>query len=249
MNRKPILPVIALVLVAIMALSSCSLLHTKTAGAPEQPAQALRTITVPGTGKVTLVPDIAYINIGVRNEAAEVSSALSANNAQATAIADAIKAQGVKQEDIQTANFNVYSMQQYDYEGQPSYFTYSVENTLYVTVRDLTKLSKILDATLAAGANNIYGINFDIADRQAALDQARDLAIEDAKAKASATAAAAGVTLGEIQTINISTSSYVQPYAPYGMGGGMPMDAESSVPVSAGQIIVTYEVYLTYIIE
>ena len=210
-------------------------------------AQALRTITCRNR-QSHLVPDIAYINIGVRNEAAAVSYALSATNAKATAIADAIKAQGVKQEDIQTANFNVYSMQQYDYEGQPSYVTYSVENTLYVTVRDLTKLS-YPDATLAAGANNIYGINFDIADRQAALDQARDLAIEDAKAKASATAAAAGVTLGQIQTINVSTSSYVQPYAPYGMGGGMPMDAESSVPVSAGQIIVTYEVYLTYIIE
>jgi len=54
MNRKPILPVITLFLVAVMALSSCSLLHNKTVGAPEQPAQALRTITVPGTGKVTL---------------------------------------------------------------------------------------------------------------------------------------------------------------------------------------------------
>ena len=252
MNKKHVFTFIALLLVASIGLSACSMLPVQQADAtntsPESVSAPLRTLSVTGTGKVMLVPDLAYINIGVRSEAQDVSSALAANNAQATAITDALKAMGVDEKDLQTANFNVYSIQQYDQMGQPSYISYSVENTLYVTVRDLTKLSQTLDAALSAGANQIYGINFDIANRQGALEQARDLAIKDAEAKALATAATAGVTLGQIQTINVSNTSYVQPYTPYGMGGGA-MYAASSVPVSAGQIVVTYDANLIYVIE
>ena len=252
MNKKHVFTFIALLLVASIGLSACSMLPVQQADAtntsPESVSAPLRTLSVTGTGKVMLVPDLAYINIGVRSEAQDVSSALAANNAQATAITDALKAMGVDEKDLQTANFNVYSIQQYDQMGQPSYISYSVENTLYVTVRDLTKLSQTLDAALSAGANQIYGINFDIANRQGALEQARDLAIKDAEAKALATAATAGVILGQIQTINVSNTSYVQPYTPYGMGGGA-MYAASSVPVSAGQIVVTYDANLIYVIE
>ena len=254
MNKKHVFTFIALLLVATIGLSACTMLPVQPADAtnasPQSVTAPLRTLSVTGTGKIMLVPDLAYINIGVRSEAQDVSSALAANNAQATAITDALKATGIEEKDLQTANFNVYSIQQYDQMGQPSYISYSVENTLYVTVRDLTKLSQTLDAALSAGANQIYGINFDIANRQAALDQARDLAIKDAEIKALATSATAGVTLGQIQSINVSNTSYVQPYSPYGMGGGgASMDAYSSVPVSAGQIVVTYDANLIYVIE
>lgn len=252
MNKKHIFTVIALLLVATIGLSACTMLPVQPADATNESAQSdsapLRTLSVTGTGRVLMVPDLAYINIGIRSEAQDVSSALTANNTQATAISDAIKDVGVEEKDLQTANFNVYSIQQYDQNGQPSYVSYSVENTLYVTVRDLTKLSQVLDAALGAGANQIYGINFDLANRQSALDQARDLAIKDAQAKALAVAATSGVTLGQIQTINVSNTSYVQPYSPYGMGGGA-MDAASSVPVSAGQIVVTFDANLVYVIE
>ncbi len=253
MNKKHVFTYIALLLVATIGLSACTMLPVQPADAtntsPQPVTAPLRTLSVTGSGKILLVPDLAYINIGVRSEAADVSSALAANNTQATAITDALKAMGVDEKDLQTANFNVYSMQQYDQMGQPSYVNYAVENTLYVTVRDLTKLSQVLDAALSAGANQIYGINFDLADRQGALSQARDLAIKDAEAKAAATAATAGVTLGQIQSINVSNTSYVQPYSGYGMGGGAAMDAYSSVPVSAGQIVVTFDANLVYVIE
>ena len=176
MNKKHVFTFIALLLVATIGLSACTMLPVQPADATNESAQSdsapLRTLNVTGTGRVLMVPDLAYINIGGRSEAEDVSSALAANNAQATAITDALKAKGIEDKDMQTANFNVYSIQQYDQMGQPSYMSYSVENTLYVTVRDLTKLSQTLDAALSAGANQIYGINFDIANRQAALDQA-----------------------------------------------------------------------------
>ncbi len=179
MNKKHVFTFIALLLVATLGLSACTMLPVQPADAtntsPQSVTAPLRTLSVTGTGKVMLVPDLAYINIGVRSEAEDVSSALAANNTQATAITDALKAMGVEEKDLQTANFNVYSMQQYDQMGQPSYVSYSVENTLYVTVRDLTKLSQILDAALSAGTNQIYGIT-STKPNTGCPDQARELA-------------------------------------------------------------------------
>ncbi len=121
-----------------------------------------------------------------------------------------------------------------------------MDNTLYIIVRDLTKLSELLDAALGAGANQIYGITFDIADRSGAIARARDLAIQDAEAKAMAVADTAGVALGKLQTINVVNTSYVQPLAGSGRGGGAAAETPS-VPISAGQIIVTADADLVYL--
>ena len=99
MNKKHVFTFIALLLVASIGLSACTMLPVQPADAtntsPQSASAPLRTLSVTGTGKVMLVPDLAYINIGVRSEAQDVSSALAANNAQATAITDALKAMGV----------------------------------------------------------------------------------------------------------------------------------------------------------
>jgi Uncharacterized conserved protein len=244
-TKIPVLSIVVL-LVGALTLTGCALFQASQQTAA--PAN-VRTLTVNGTGKVVLVPDIAYINIGVHSEAPDVSSALNNNNALATAISDALQAEGVDVKDIQTANFNVYPMQQYDNMGQITGTVYVVDNTVYITVRNLSTLGKLLDVAISSGANNIYGINFDIADRDSALASARDLAIKDAQTKALSVAGVAGVQLGEVQAISATNSSYVQPYSAYGMGGGGAASQEPSVPVSAGQIVITYDVNLTYAIK
>ncbi len=233
------------IFVGIMALV---LLAACAAPIGKVPAN-IRTMSVNGTGKITLVPDLAYISIGVRSEAEEVSQALNANNAQAVKISETLQKLGVEAKDIQTTNFNVYPMQQYDMEGKVSKTTYVVENTVNVTVRELSNLGKLLDATVKAGANNIYGISFDVDDKTEALDQARTMAIKDAQEKAKAIAEASGVSLGEIQSINVYSSGGVTPVydAKYGLGGAESMAAE--VPVSAGTLIITFEANLTYEIK
>lgn len=208
----------------------------------------VRTLSVDGQGQVTLIPDIAYINIGVRTEAKDVSSALSGNTELAEAIAAELKSQGVEEKDIQTTAFNVYPMQQYDMDGRISGTTYVVENTVNITVRDLTKLGALLDATVKSGANNIYGISFDVEDKSAAIEQARDLAIKDAREKAEAIAAASGVKLGDLQTVSVYSSSGVTPYydAKMGIGGAESMAA---VPVAAGTLIITATAGMTFVIK
>ena len=246
MKNKTLYFLLPVLILAGLLTGACQTVPNANAQ-PTAEAGNMRTIAVTGTGEIILVPDMAYINVGVHTEAEDVSTAVANNNRQANDIIKAIAKLGIEEKDIQTSNFNVYTMNNYDNMGNVTGTSFSVDNTLYIIVRDLPKLSEILDAALVAGANQIYGINFDIADRQAALARARDLAIEDAQNKAQSVATTIGVTLGKIQNVNIVNNSYVQSAAGY-QGGGMGSadTAASTVPISAGQIVVNASADLVF---
>lgn len=213
--------------------------------APASP-EAVRSMSVNGIGRVTIVPDIATINIGVRTEAEVVNEALEGNTAQANAISQVLQEMGIEEKDIQTSNFNIYPSERYDPmtgEVQGRYFV--VENTVNVTVRDLSSLGEVLNATVEAGANSIYGISFDVEDRSAAIAEAREMAIQDAKAKAEAIAESADVQLGEIININVYEGS--MPITYFDSKGGA--YAEAAVPIAAGTLTITMEASLTYAIN
>jgi len=246
MKTKKINLIIPLLLVGVLALGACQALPQTNAQPIVSSSGTLRTIAVTGVGEIVLVPDIAYINVGVHTEADDVTNAVNSNNAQAEDITAAIVSMGVEEKDIQTSNFNVYSMNRYDNMSNVVGVSFAVDNTLYIIVRDLSKLSEVLDAALSAGANQIYGISFDINNRSAAIAQARDLAIKDAEARALSVAGTAGVSLGKIQSISVVNNSYVQPLSGYGMGGGGMASQDSTVPISAGQIVVTANADLVY---
>lgn len=216
----------------------------QTGSGTEQPP--MRTMNVNGTGKAYLTPDIAYINIGVQTENKDASEAVASNNTQVMKVTAALKAAGVAEKDIQTTNFSIYPQPKYDDKGQPTgEITYVVQNTVSVTVRDLTKIGDILDAAVKAGANNIYGIQFDVLDKSAALTLAREEAVKNAQVAANDLAKASGVTLGPIQ--NISSYGGGSPvYLSEGKGGGMAVAEAASVPVSAGQMVLTVDVNIVY---
>ena len=231
----------------LIGLVIFSLLAACTPFSASSCSENLRSMTVNGTGRITLVPDIATINIGVRTEADNVTDALHGNTTQANAISDVLEALGVEEKDIQTSNFNVYPSDQYnpmtgEIEGQ--YFV--VENTVNVAVRDLASLGEVLSAVVEAGANNVYGINFSVEDREEAVAEARRLAIEDAKAKAEVIASDAGVELGDLISISVFEDS--TPYTHFDVKGGAYAAAEE-VPVAAGTLSITMLCNLTYEIK
>lgn len=203
-----------------------------------------RSITVSGVGEVYLVPDIAYVYVGTRSQAADVATALSENNKQAQAIASELEALGIDPLDIQTTSFNVYPMQNYGPDGQQTDVSYVVENTVFVKVKELTKLGTLLDAVVRKGANQINGISFDVQDRKQAESDARSLAIQNAKEKAEEIAAAAGVTLGDLTNINVYSSGNPQPI--YDSKGGGRLDVASAAPIASGQLLITAEANLAY---
>lgn len=236
-----------LMLMAIL-LTACG--GTALAQTPEaETTPPLRTLTVTGIGKAYLVPDIAYISIGVHSENKNASEAVASNTSQSQAVAEALASFDIDPKDIQTTNFSIYPQKEYDSEGKPTgKILYIVDNSVYVTVRDLDQVGEVLDATVQAGANNISGIQFDVADKSAALSQARISAVNDAEAKAQELASAAGVTLGAVQTISEYTNS--APVPMYDMRAAAPMAAEAaSVPIQAGQMLLTLDVNIVYEIK
>ncbi len=124
-----------------------------------------------------------------------------------------------------------------------------VDNTVYVTLRDIDHFGELLDTVVEARSNSINSIQFDVADREAALSEARQLAVENAQKQAEELASAAGVTLGQVLTINSSSASAPIPMYDYRAGIGGAAVAESAVPVSVGQLIITLDVYMTYEIQ
>jgi len=235
--------VAAVALIALL-ISACGPTTVNQAAQPFQ-----RTINVSGSGQAYLVPDIAYIYLGVHTELSSASEAVTENNAQTQKMIQALRDFGIDAKDIRTTNFSIWPNDKYDPQtGLPTgQKTYVVDNTVYVTVRKLDKLGDLLDTVVAAGANTVNSIQFDVADKEAALKQARADAVKDAKAQASELADAAGVQLGDIQSISFYDSQPAPVFE--GKGGGGGASAQAAVPIQPGQLTFTVTVSMTYDIK
>ncbi len=236
---------VSLALLAALALSACA-----PAIAPSS-TEASRTLSVTGTGQVYVTPDIAYLNIGVHTEMPNASDAVSENNAQTAKVIEALKKAGVDAKDIRTSNFSIWSFDKYDPASGVATGEkyYAVDNTVYVTVRSLDKLGVLLDTVVRAGANNINSIQFDVADKTKAMQEARAAAVKNATDLAQELAGLAGVSLVEITNINFSESAPYVVYAEYGRGGGGAAPQAAIVPIEPGQMTLTATVSVTYEIK
>jgi uncharacterized protein len=206
----------------------------------------VRTLSVSGSGEAFLAPDIAYIYIGVHTENPTAAEAVSENTSRTEKLIKAIQDFGIDAKDIRTTNFSIYPMDRFDpATGLPSgEKTYAVDNTVYVTVRDLARLGDLLDTAVQAGANTVNSVQFDVADKDAALQEARAEALKDAQAQAQALAQAVSLSLGEIRSINFLDA---QPYPIFdGRGGGGAAAEGAAVPIQPGQLTFTVNVNVTY---
>lgn len=249
MRNKTVL-LIAILMLASAFLTACSptLSAQPVLAQEEKPIQ--RTINVTGSGKMTLTPDIAKISIGVHTESENASEAVASNSQQSEKVASALEALKIDPKDIRTTNFSIYPQQQYDNEGKLTGTIYAVDNNVFVTVRDINTVGAVLDAVVKAGANSISGVQFDVDDKETPLTEARTIAVEDARAQAEELAKAAGVSLGQVLTINSYGGAVPFPVYDYkfGVGGGAAADA-ASVPVSPGQMELTQEVNILFEIK
>lgn len=239
--RNKFILISAAMLLAVL-LGACSTAAAQPLSPSDSPA---RTITVTGSGQVFLSPDIANISIGVHTEAEDAERAVADNNAQTQSVVQMLEDLGVDNADIQTANFSIYPRQDFDDQGRVTGITYVVENTVRVTVRDLDAIGELLNAVVESGANNIYGIQFDVEDRISALSDARQAAVDNARSVAEEMAQAAGVELGQLQSITVFGSAPTPVFEERAFAA----DAASAVPISPGQLSLTVEVNVVYEIQ
>ena len=208
-----------------------------------------RTLSLTGHGEVRLAPDMVIVSVGVMSQAPTAAEALAANTAAMQAIFTALTSSGIAAKDIQTSNFAVQPRYQYSNDGRPPQLDgYDVSNGVTVTVRQLGSLGAVLDKVVQAGSNQINGIQFSVARPDEALDEARGLAVEDARRRAKVFAAAGRVALGDILTI--SENIGYPPPVPMLRGGLMKAEAMSAdVPIAQGEQALSADVTIVWEIK
>ena len=204
----------------------------------QTPIEQRAGITVSGEGTVEARPDTAYITLGftAQNQSVGIAQQEAARNM--SAIVEKLKALGIVERDIQTANYGIYRDQQRR--------LFVVSNDVRVVIRDIQASSELLDGAVAAGANSVHGISFGIEDRAALEKQAWEKAMQNARAKAGELARLASVSLGGPTAI-----SEVTPPGPVVYAEAMARDsaAGSQTPIEPGELTVRMSVQVTYAIE
>jgi uncharacterized protein YggE len=202
------------------------------------------TISVSGTGKVTVVPDQATIRLGVIVERKTATEVREVAAAAMTKVIAAIRALGIVERDISTSLVSLGLVYDYPQNGTPRIRGYQLSNIVTVLVRDLDAIGAVLDDSVAAGATSVDGISFQLSDRTAAEADAREAAVKDARAKADTLARVAGVRVGGVA--QISESVTLPPW--YGRENLAPMADGGSTPILSGTTDVVITVSVVYLI-
>lgn len=205
-----------------------------------------RVLWITGHGEVKAKPDMARVTLGVMSEGATAREALTANTQAMQKVMTALKSAGIAEKDIQTSNFTVSARYGDETAGRQQVIGYTVTNNVDTTVRELPKLGATLDDVVSQGSNQIYGISFDIAERDPLEDDARKRAVADARRKAEIYAAAAGVKLGRVMAIGEAGGAP----PPVPLAGRAMMKAEAApVPVAEGEQMVAVDVSVAWEID
>jgi uncharacterized protein YggE len=205
-----------------------------------------RTVSVSGNGQVGAQPDVAMVTLGVQTEAEEAAPALTENSQQMQALVDVLKDAGIPAEDIQTQVVRLHPRyeERPSAEGQRELVGYTATNVVEVRVGDLEAIGGILDAAVQAGGNRIEGIRFEVSEPAAYLDEAREIAWNDARHKADQLAGLAGAELGAVLTISES-GRVPQPRVEQAVMS----EAAAAVPIQPGSQTIEVDLQVTWLLR
>ena len=233
---------------ALAAAIAAAALLAAPALAETAPAETAppAVISVTGEATVSVAPDQAQIDGGVTSEAKTAREASDANNAAMGKVLLALKGAGIEEKDFQTSRLSLQPQAAPNRSGSgpASIVGYRASNHVTVRLRDVAKLASLLDTMVAAGANDIDGINFTVSNASKLLDEARERAVADARRKAEIYARAAGVTLGA--PLSISEEGAPGPMSFRKMTAGMPA---SPAPISPGEQTLAVTVNVSWAIK
>ncbi len=157
------------------------------------------------------VPDVATISTGVVTRATDANAAMRQNADRMAKVMAAIKSAGVAERDIQTSGVNLNPNYNYTPNQPPKITGYEARNTVSLKVRDISKLGKVMDSLVAAGANDLNGPSFEVDNPDEAYDEARRGALEKAQARAEMYAKALGLRVRRIVSIDEGGSGFPRP--------------------------------------
>ena len=231
----------------LVALIAGPALSPRSIRAVDPATPAEHTISVDGTGRVIISPDIADLRLGVTITAKTVKDARARNASAMTAVIASLKKLGIADKDIQTTILSLQPV--YDYaknSSVPRLTGYNLSNAIAVTIRDLDKVGDAIDGALGAGATTLDGVSFRVDNQVAAEQQALEAAMAEAKSKAQTLASAAGVSITGVATISETVSPIPYPVYYGGLAGVAARDL--ATPVQPGSNEVSVSVTVVYVI-
>ena len=251
MRKKWLLAVGLALVITVAGLVGCSPEGGTVASVPSGLKLNLSNqqegIWVSGSGKVSAVPDIAILRLGIEAQESSVAYAQEQANGAMNAVMSALKTSGIAEKDIQTQYFNIQKMTRWDEkEGREVVMGYRVTNMVTARIRAMDQVGAVIDAVTVAGGDltRIDSIGFTVEEPSAYYGEARQKAMADAASKARQLAELADVKLGKPLYI---TESMVYPspiYRSYAESA-VPMPAMDT-PISPGEMEITMNVQATY---
>jgi uncharacterized protein YggE len=200
-------------------------------------------ISVTGEATVSVPPDLAQIEGGVTTEAKTAREASDTNNAAMGKVLLALKGAGIDEKDFQTSRLSLQPQYAPNRNGPNAVVGYRASNRVTIRLRDVSQVASVVDTLVAAGANEIGGINFLVSAASKLLDNAREQAMTDARRKAEIYAKAAGVTLGSPISISEEGSPGPMPYRRMSAG------VAASAPVAQGEETLRVAVSVSWAIK
>jgi uncharacterized protein YggE len=234
----------------LMRAAALGLTLAATAAAPAALAQdaaaseamfRATTLNLSAYGETKAAPDMATITLGVSTQGETAQVAMEANARRMAAVMASLKRAGLDGKDIQTSNLNLSPQYRYPQNQAPELTGYQASNQVTITVRDLAKLGPAVDATVAAGANQVQGISFGLADPAPAENAARLEAVKALRAKAELYARATGHRVARLVSLS-EGGSVSAPRPPMPLVSFAAARMKEDTAVSPGELTVRVDV-------
>ena len=230
------LAVTAAFVMTAFVMTAPAFADTATAGAT--------TLSLSVEGEATATPDMATVSFGVQTQGKTAADALQANNARMTAVMAALKNAGIAAKDIQTSSLNLNPQYTYGNNVPPTLNGYQASDQITVRVDDLSRTGPVIDQVVKAGINQIDSVTFGLKDNNAALDQARQSAVATLAQRAGLYAAATGLRVSRLVSIEEGQHENVVPPRP--MFAMAKVAADRATPISEGELHLSVTVSATY---
>lgn len=201
------------------------------------------TITVTGRMGLEVTPDVARVSIGVSTQASTPGTAREQNSVAVNATLAALAELGIEEKDIQTSNINLWNR----YDSNSNIIGYRMSTDLTIYVREIEKAGEVVDAAIAAGSNELNGVEYLVSNQDELYNQALTEAIDLAWKKAEALAAAAGKTLVEVKQVD-ETSRAVATVQEYATNADTGSDSarSKSTTIRPGSTTISAEVQVIF---
>ncbi len=228
------------------------------------------TISVTGTAEVNAAPDVATFSFTVKETSKTIKEAQDTISRKVETILDGLEEAGVDEKDIKTQSYTMYPKYEWVkvkaeqdvaldgtifYPGDTNKRVqtgFDVSQNVTLKLRDFDKVGEILELFAEAEVENLNGPNFQVDEPDALQDEARALAIDEAKEKAKQLAKDLGVKLGKVVSFNEGSRGYYpEPYYAKTLTAGLAYDAveESAPELPVGENTISSNVTIIYKIK